>query len=247
MTASTSGRTPFLISFSGIDGAGKSTQIDNLCARLRQAGLTLRLLTFWDDAATLKRVREGAGHKVFGGDKGVGSPDQPIHRRDKNVRSPAMTLVRLGLYFLDAISLRRVARRALRSGADVIVFDRYLYDELANLDFDKPALRLYLRLLLSFVPRPQAAFVLDADPVQAHTRKPEYPLDFLFENRSAYLRLARLLGTMTVIPPLPLKQAKDEVALHALRQIFASELAHGDPSPSLAKEMDGQSARPIAS
>lgn len=246
MSATMQSSTPFLISFSGIDGAGKSTQIDNLCARLREAGLTVRLLTFWDDAATLKRVREGAGHKIFGGDKGVGSPDKPIHRRDKNVRSPAMTIVRLGLYFLDALSLSRLARRALRSGSDVIVFDRFLYDELANLDFGRTAVRLYVRALLALVPRPRLAFVLDADPIQAHTRKPEYPLDFLFENRNAYLRLSRLLGTMTVIPPLPLDQAKNAVALHALREIF-SEQSPARTSAAASDDLDGQNARPLAS
>lgn len=248
MTASPQTRPTFLVSFSGIDGAGKSTQIDHLCLTLRDAGLGVRLFTFWDDAAALTSLREGAGHKVFGGDKGVGSPDKPIHRRDKNVRSPAMTLARLGLYLLDALSLRRVARRALRSGTDVIVFDRYLYDELANLDFSHPVVRFYVRFLLRLVPRPDVAFILDADPVQAHTRKPEYPLEFLFENRNAYLRLSALLGEMTVIPPLPIERAKAEVVLHVFRRIFASERTAAERPPQRAEgDLDGKSAHQIAS
>ena len=61
-------------SFSGIDGAGKSTQIANLRARLQDAGMRVALITFWDDVARLKRIREGAGHTLFKGEKGVGSP-----------------------------------------------------------------------------------------------------------------------------------------------------------------------------
>ncbi len=248
-------RSPRLISFSGIDGAGKSTQIDNLCRCLEQNGLKSRLLTFWDDAACLKSVREGAGHRIFGGDQGVGSPEKPIERRDKNVRSPLMTLVRLGLYCLDALSLRAAARCALLSGIDVVIFDRYIFDELANLDLRNPAVRLYVRAIARLVPRPQLAIILDVDPAQAHARKPEYPLPFLLENRSAYLRLSKFLGSMTIIPPLPLEQAKAEVVRHVLGEISARNVRSGPEAgawprgSAFAQEIqsDGQDARPIAS
>lgn len=241
-----------IVSFSGIDGAGKSTQIANLCAHLHSAGKSVSIITFWDEVATLKGMREGAGHKIFKGDKGVGSPDAPIERRDKNVRSPLMTMVRLGLYFLDTMSLRRATRRALRSDSDVIVFDRYLYDELANLNFNRGILRMYVRLLLRMVRRPDVSLVLDADPVQARKRKPEYPLEFLHENRQAYLRLAQVLGGFTVIPPLPLSEAKAEVVGSVLR-ILRIKTATGTTgidgaahSP-MQMQMDEREARPLAS
>lgn len=211
-----------LVSFSGIDGAGKSTQIANLRARLESAGLRVSLVAFWDDVARLKRLREGAGHTLFKGDKGVGSPAAPIARRDKNVRAWPMSLVRLGIYFVDALSLRIAIEKALRSGADFVICDRYIYDELANLKLRNPAARAYVRSIMRLVPRPDISYFLDADPVQARARKPEYPLDFLYISRASYFALCELVGGMTIVPPTSIEDAENQVVHHALK-LLSSE------------------------
>jgi thymidylate kinase len=214
-------RTRF-VSFSGIDGAGKSTQIQALCAHCETMGLRARSIAFWDDVARFTRVREGAGHRVFKGDKGAGTPAAPINRRDKNVRSPFMTAVRLFLYFLDAVSLRLTIENVSRSDADLVIFDRYIYDELANLALRNPAMRAYVWLILKLVPRPDIGFLLDADPVEARERKPEYPLDFLYSNRNSYLALSNLAG-ITVIAPMPAREVEREVLKHALCALPVSQ------------------------
>ncbi len=201
-----SDRTRF-VSFSGIDGAGKSTQIEALRNRLEGAGLRVHVLTFWDDVACLKSMRESAGHRLFRGDKGVGTPEKPINRRDKNVRSRTMTMIRWGLYFADAVSLRLAVRRALRSG-DFLICDRYAWDELANLTLHNWITRMYVRLIARIVPRPDVSLILDADPIQARSRKPEYPLDFLYRSRESYLTLSELVGRITVIPPGPVGEVE---------------------------------------
>jgi thymidylate kinase len=64
------------------------------------------------------------------------------------------------------------------------------------------------------VPQPDLSLLLDADPEAAHARKPEYPVDFMKECRSWYHGLAQLLGNITIVPPLPLDQAKRAVMDH---------------------------------
>ncbi len=195
-----------VFSFSGIDGAGKSTQIAQLCEHLEQLGLRYRLYTFWDDVVAFSKLRESLSLSVFRGDKGVGSPDRPIVRRDKNVTSGPVVAFRLLLYSLDALHLWIVMRRAKSTAADVIIFDRYIYDELANLPSERSLISVYIRLLLKLSPKPDMAFLVDADPEAAYARKPEYPLEFVRRNREAYLKIARLAG-MTVLQPCSISEA----------------------------------------
>jgi thymidylate kinase len=219
------------VSFSGVDGAGKSTQIAALRTWLEARGLRVATIAFWDNIATLKRLREGAGHKIFKGEKGVGSPEAPVNRRDKNVQSWQMTWVRLCLSALDAVSTRVNVKKALRSDADVIIFDRYLYDQFANLKLRNGFVRAYVKALMKIVPRPDISYVLDADPQAARARKPEYPLDFIYINRRAYLDLADMLGGITVIPAGPIDQMKAEVLLHAFRAMDLDEMREDAVEP----------------
>lgn len=213
----TTKRAPIVISFSGLDGAGKTTQIDNLRALMHSLGLRETMLTFWDNIVVLSRYREGFVHKVYGSERGIGAPDKPVERRDKNVRAWYLSIIRHGLYLLDALHLRWVLAKAKRTGHDVVIVDRYIYDELANLPLDNPLSRAFVAFIRAIAPQPDLAYLLDADPIAARARKPEYPVEFMQKSRRAYFMLADLLGTMTVIPPLPLSEAKHQVEQHFLK------------------------------
>lgn len=207
---STHHTTPLLVSFSGIDGAGKSTQIEHLRNTLTAAGCPVTQLAFWDHVVVFSRFRENVTHKVFKSEKGVGAPGKPVQRRDKNIRAWYLSLLRSALYLLDALHLRRVVARARHAGAAVIIFDRYLYDELANLPLQKRLGRWFLRFAVALAPRPDLSYLIDANPEEACARKPEYPLEFSRRCRQTYLELAKRLG-MAVVPPLPIEQAGEEV------------------------------------
>src|SRR5215467_15315861 len=150
-------RSPLLISFSGVDGSGKSTQIDSLRSALHAAGLNSRLLTFWDDAVIGVKYRERFVYRVYKSERGIGAPGKPVNRRDKNMRGWHLTAVRHFLYLLDAINLRRVLSRARKIGADVIILDRYIYDELSNLNLANPLSRAFVKSVRAIVPQPDIA------------------------------------------------------------------------------------------
>ncbi len=212
-----------LVSFSGIDGAGKTTQIEALCSSLDDMGVKYKRYTFWDDVVAFRSLRERASHRIFKGDHGVGSPERPIQRRDKNVVSWYATVSRLCLYILDALKLRRMVSQFKTDYADVLILDRYLYDGLANLPLKNSLVRRYMRLLLRIVPRPDIAFLLDADPHVAISRKPEYPINFVQRNREAYLKVSAI-ADMVVLPP----RAVEETAQTILSAILEKCIHNGE-------------------
>jgi thymidylate kinase len=212
------------VTFSGIDGAGKSTQIGALIAWLRQQGLRVSLLTFWDDVVVAPWLREFMSHKAFGGDKGIGSPEKPLSRRDKNVTAWPVTALRFCLYFADAVNTRRKIRSFSKSDTDVVICDRYIYDELANLPLKRWWTRAFVKAMLWIVPKPNVSYVIDADPAAAFSRKPEYPLEFLRKNREAYLAMAHLTRHITVISPLTIQAMELQV-----REAFVREVPNSNP------------------
>ena len=223
---------PKIISFSGIDGAGKSTQINALKTFLAKNGLHVKSLAFWDDVVVFSRFREFMSYKAFKGDQGIGSPEKPLNRRDKNVTSLPVTAMRLFFYLADSVNLRLVLEKMRSSATDVVICDRYIYDELANLPLNRWFARAFVRLALWISPHPDAAFLIDADPAAARARKPEYPLEFLRRNRESYLTLRDLTGQMILIEPSSIEAAEAKMKVAALERISR-------PQPALSQVLAG--------
>jgi thymidylate kinase len=236
---------PFVITFSGIDGAGKTTQIEHLSSSLQKQGLRVLRLSFWDDVAVWSKARAGAGH----GSEESGHADRMAERpfaskNNKHIRKWYLSAARAALYLLDVARLRHLLASQQAKGFDVVIFDRYIYDQIANIYSQSFAARGYAKILLKRAPAPDLAFILDASPTAAFARKPEYPLEFMHENRRNFLLLRELVPQLIIIPDGRAEDVRGELHSH----ISGSRLVEGT-LPEEMTEVPGVSAlaRPLSS
>ena len=160
-----------LIAFSGVDGAGKSTQIDALTAWLEETGRTPRIL--WARGGYtpmfkgLKRLlRRISGRRLpSAGDSG---------QRQKAISRARVAQLWLRIAIFDLILFWGLYLRLLQSLGPVVICDRYIDD--TRLDFGRnfPTVafeKMWLwRMLERVVPTPDAAFLLWV-PVEESLRR----------------------------------------------------------------------------
>jgi len=152
---------PSLIAFSGLDGAGKSTQIALLCDRLRAGGLEPAVVWvrggYTPIFERLKSVvRRTGGRHV--------PPPGPGARRSEALRRGWLRRAWLVAALLDLGWLLAVQVRILRRRNRIVLCDRYLSDSLIDFRLNFPSEeveRWWLwRVVARLAPRPDVALLL---------------------------------------------------------------------------------------
>ena len=165
-----------IISFEGIEGVGKSTQIDLLHDYLLNAG------------KTVKKFRE----------PGSTIPSEKIRNilLDANITLTSQT----ELLLMYASRSELVANEILSNQFDFILLDRYFDASMAYQGYGRNLDKDFINSLKTFInaPDPDLTILLDIDPVKGFERKSEDSMDriessglkFFNDVRNGYLELA---------------------------------------------------------
>ena len=225
------------VSFSGLDGAGKSSQIESLVAGLREQERSAEVLwmpfKFWPQQAKnvvperlRSRLRPRNQLEVVQVKR---SDQQPAPREGSSptptgatVRVKAVGALRSGAWTVlgtvaavsTGLSLRH---RISSSDADVLVLDRYRLDSLVKLRWAFPHLpqRWLAGIVRSVAPRPDLEVLFRVQPEVAYARKPaQWTVDELTRQARLYDELAA--GSPTVVT-LDAARDPDDVA----REVWA--------------------------
>jgi thymidylate kinase len=213
---------PAVISFSGLDGSGKSTQVSQLRDSLSQLGVTSELQ--WAGFKTAAKMR--AALPILDRPPSVGAhrpprqPDKlmPATLAESSVGRHAWVFVVVG--FNVAHLWRLVLRR--RPGSKVLIFDRFSPDSMVKLDlhFNRTRhidIRWQRRLFTLLSPKPDLGFLVEVTSTVAYSRRqdqtPEELANMaeLYEEQLGRFRLHRLDGTQ------PAKTLGERIAVAAWR------------------------------
>lgn len=150
-----------LIAFSGIDGAGKSTQIDLLLRSLRERGK--RPVYLWTRGgytgpfnALKTLIRRIIGRKF--------PPSGRNDERDKAFKKKWVRTLWLILAILDLMLVYGIYMRISRTFGRVVIADRYLWDTWIDFRLNFPDVDIdqwiLWKILVWISPKPDAAFLL---------------------------------------------------------------------------------------
>lgn len=160
-----------LITISGVDGSGKSTQLARLRTKL---GSESRNVAYFHavEFSLANRLSRIFGRKkdfVPGGEKAV-----------TEASWCSLTLRKLFLA-IDIFRFKTLVRRLARDGYDTILSDRYFYDSAVNILYLSAGTTTGSIFLERFIPRPDKAFYLHITPeeVMRRERVPEQGADYL--------------------------------------------------------------------
>jgi len=210
-----------LITFSGLDGSGKSTLIAWLKAELERRNRPVTVLHMADDVGVYACLRSGRERlKRLAGRGNGAAPERPRWAGP----APASGLRGLARKGRDAILWSKSLRRALypvdlaiflairlfveKVRRRILVTDRYFYDTLVDVAIDErgggsggdaggPS--LWVRLLERLTPVPDVPVFLDVSPEESYARKAEYSVAYLARRSASYRAVAHLVPSALVL------------------------------------------------
>jgi hypothetical protein len=197
-----------LITFSGLDGAGKSTLVRWLRHTLERQNRRVVVFHMNDHVgvyAYLRQLRNQLG--------GAPPPARSVAAGPlRRVRDALLwgKLLRRAIYPFDLLLflVYRLYHESIRRR--VVIMDRYFYDTLVDVADGRHW--GVLRLLQRLTPTPDLAVLLDVGPEESYARKRDYPIE--------YLR-SRWLAYRTVFPWVQGALVIKNDDLHAAQQAIA--------------------------
>jgi thymidylate kinase len=182
-----------LITFSGLDGSGKSTLVECLRESLEKRDRRVAVFHLYYDVGLLACARAVVKRIVGGRGKQSAPETKRAHApRERKTRGARLKYalawnksLRLCVYPLDLVIFLCYRLYIEKVKGRVLIMDRYFYDTLVDVS-DGRSRRRGARLLSRLTPQPTVPVLVDISPEEAFARTGEYSVDYLSRRRLSY-------------------------------------------------------------
>jgi len=193
-----------VITFSGLDGAGKTTVIDALKEKFENEGKTVKIFTMYDDLsfyAFLRLFRDGV-RKLFGRKIELPKeaetdpnfdphPNSLIYKIIRSRPSKAMVLAidTLTMYLFLLIKTKR---------GEIVLLDRTSYDYIVDV-LPKKYKKIHISIALFFSFKPSLSVFVNTPAQVSFDRKGEFTVEYLTWRSIAYSQIFNMINNQIVV------------------------------------------------